>query len=300
MGYIEEAVEFLANELASAALEKELEKMANIFSWIEDDTSATYFELTIGKIPDYMQNIELIASKTYSRGLIIVSIYYDRCLYCVIQAGEGDQPLLDVKFPNVSQHGQGLLLNTYNFGNSDYSWKKLTLWHIVDSGSAHPSRKLEIPKIKTINVATSSYEQTYVILKSSSDPKSPLLSVYHDAIFRFGSWCYSGRVQLTSNLTLADVPYVIPALRMQQSRLDFYCDVNNFPINSPYASALEYVKRISPLVETHITASEDSLKSLVDRLSNMGLGESVSKWLEGDPNNSFFEFKLSPNKELQE
>jgi hypothetical protein len=64
MGYIEEAVEFLANELASAALEKELEKMANIFSWIEDDTSATYFELTIGKIPDYMQNIELIASKT--------------------------------------------------------------------------------------------------------------------------------------------------------------------------------------------------------------------------------------------
>jgi hypothetical protein len=296
MQYIEDAVEFIASELASEALDKELRKMANIFPWIEEDDAATYFELSIGKIPDFMNKIEIIASKTYARGLILVSIYYDRCLYCCVQNGEGDQPLLDVRFPNVAHHGQGLLLNTYN--DDHFGWKKLTLWHIVDSGEVN--QKKDIPKIKTINVSTANYEQTYCILKSSIDPKSPLLSVYHDALFRFGSWCYSGRVQLTQNLTLSDVPYVIPALRMQQSRLDFYCDVNNFPINSPYAGALEYVKKISPLVEIHITRSEESLKSLIDRLSNMGLGESVTKWLEGDPANSFFEFKLSPSKELQE
>lgn len=42
---------------------------------------------------------------------------------------------------------------------------------------------------------------------------------------RFGSWCYSGTVQLTPTLALVDIPHVIPALRMQQSKLDFMCDV---------------------------------------------------------------------------
>ncbi|CAN0549625.1 unnamed protein product, partial [Ectocarpus sp. 8 AP-2014] len=41
---------------------------------------------------------------------------------------------------------------------------------------------------------------------------------------RFGSWCYSGTVQLTPTLALVDIPHVIPALRMQQSKLDFMCD----------------------------------------------------------------------------
>lgn len=300
--YMEDAVEFLATELSSDHIERELRKMANIFPWIEEDNELSYFELTIGNLPDYMKEIEMIASKTYSRGLVIISIYYDRCIYCVIQSGEGDQPLLDVRFPNVSKHGQGLLLSTYN--EEYYGWKKLTLWHIVDSGGGASSSmvmsKKDIPKLKTINVSTANYEQTYAILKSTMDPKSPLLSVYHDALFRFGSWCYSGRVQLTPTLTLQDVPYVIPALRMQQSRLDFYCDVNNFPINSPYAGALEYVNKVLPLIELHVAQSETSLKSLVDRLSNMGLGESVSKWLEGDPANSFFEFKLAPTTEMEE
>jgi hypothetical protein len=293
MKYMEDALDFLGAELTSESLDKELRKMANIFPWIDDDASSTYFELSIGILPDYMKKIDIIASKTYTRGLIIISIYFDKCIYCVIQGGEGDQPLLDVRFPNVSKHGQGLLINTYN--DDVIGWKKLTLWHILEGDIV---LKKEIPKIKTINVSTANYEQTYCILKSSTDPKSPLLSVYHDALFRFGSWCYSGRVQLTPTLTLQDVPYVIPALRMQQSRLDFFCDVNNFPVNSPYAAALEYVKKVNPLVEAHIGRSEETLKSLIDRLSNMGLGESVSKWLEGDSSNSFFEFKLSPSEDL--
>lgn len=42
---------------------------------------------------------------------------------------------------------------------------------------------------------------------------------------RFGSWCYSGTVELTSSLGLGDIPHVIPTLRMQQGKLDFMCDV---------------------------------------------------------------------------
>lgn len=272
--------------------------MANIFPWIDDDNSSTYFELTVGELPEFMNDVSIVASKTYTRGLIILSIYFDRSIYCLIQGGEGDQPLLDVRFPDISKHGQGLHINSYS--NDDRGYKKLTLWHVVDVGNGAAFVRREIPKIKTLNVSTSNYEQTYCILKSTNENDSPLLSVYHDSLFRFGSWCYSGRVQLTPTLTLPDVPYVIPALRMQQSRLDFYCDVNNVPVTSPFAFALEYVRKITPLIEHYIEYSEAPLKALIDRLSEMGVGESVSKWLDGDPANSFFEFKLSPTPELIE
>ena len=66
--------------------------------------------------------------------------------------------------------------------------------------------------------------QMYLSLR---DVNAPTISVHHDVLFRFGSWCYAGRVQLTPTLTLSDIPFVIPALRMQQSR---YTSV---PIPSP-------------------------------------------------------------------
>jgi len=40
-----------------------------------------------------------------------------------------------------------------------------------------------------------------------------------DVMFRFGSWCYSGQVQIGQLLSLADVPSLIPRLRMQQNIL---------------------------------------------------------------------------------
>lgn len=293
---MEDALEFIAKEITSEAVDKELRKMASVFPWIDDDTAATYFELSIGELPECMKHVSLVASKTYTRGLIIISIYFDRCVYCLIQGGEGDQPLLDVRFPDVSKHGQGLHINSYS--DQDNGYKKLTLWHILET-DVFAIRK-DLPKLKTLNVSSKNYEQTYCILKSSVDSKTNNLSVYHDALFRFGSWCYSGRVQLTPTLNLQDVPYVIPALRMQQSRLDFYCDVNQVPTTSPFAAALEYVKNITPSIETNIISSEEMLKGLIDRLSNMGLGDAVTKWLEGDPANSFYEFKLSPDRELAE
>ena len=262
--------------------------MAAVFPWIDDDSSATYFELSVGNVPSYMEPIGLVASKTYTRGLIIVSVYCDGTFYFVVQSGEGDQPLLDVRFPDVSRHGQGLHLASYN--DADVPFKKLTLWHIVDYDSS-PQRS--IPKLRTVNISSTNYQQTYCIMQSTWDTASPQLSVHRDVLFRFGSWCYAGRVQLTPALTLADVPFVIPALRMQQSRLDYLCDVSNIPTNSPFALCLEYMQRIEPLIDDQIANSEDVLRALIDRLAKMGLGDSVSKWLEGDSTNSFFEFKLA-------
>lgn len=296
---MEESSEFIAQELLSDSVDRELRKMANVFPWIDDDKASSYFELSLGNVPEYMKNVSLIASKTYTRGLIVISIFFDGVIYFVIQGGEGDQALLDVRFPDVSQHGQGLHLNSYNDHTCCY--RKLTLWHVLSTEStASRLQKRELPKIKTLNVSSKNYQQTYCILKSSWDNNSPVLTVHHDVLFRFGSWCYCGRVQLTPAITLSDIPFVIPALRMQQSRLDFLCDVSQVPTTSPFASALAYVQSLSPLIEDHIEQSEVTLKELIDRLTGMGLGDSVSRWLEGDPANSFFEFKVSPDNDLSE
>mmetsp|Transcript_32439 Transcript_32439/g.30933 ORF Transcript_32439/g.30933 Transcript_32439/m.30933 type:complete len:747 (+) Transcript_32439:226-2466(+) len=287
--FLREATEFVADEMSSLAVEKELRKMTTVFPWIDADGAATYFELSMSDVPSYMNDVGLVASKTYTRGLIIISIYSENIFYFVIQSGEGDQPLLDVRFPDVSKHGQGLLLQSYN--KSTLPWRKLTLWHILDYDVTQPITRI-IPKIRTVNISSANYQQTYCVMKSSFDTSSPTLSVHHDVLFRFGSWCYAGRVQLTPTLTLSDIPFVIPALRMQQGRLDYYCDVCNIPTNSPFAKSLEYLQGIEPLIEKQIYDSEEVLLGLIDRLTKMGLGETVVKWLEGDPNNSFFEFKL--------
>ena len=107
---------------------------------------------------------------------------------CIL-GSPGDQPLLDVRFPDVSRHGQGVHLNSYS--DTSTCWRKLTLWHVLNAEGMQ--LKKEVPKIRTLNVASKNYEQTYCILKSSWDNSSPMLSVHHDVLFRFGSWCYSGR-----------------------------------------------------------------------------------------------------------
>lgn len=255
--FLREATEFVAHEMTSASIEKELRKMSSVFPWIDADGAATYFEMTLNNIPSCMGNVALVASKTYARGLIIISIYSEKVLYFVIQSGEGDQPLLDVRFPDVSKHGQGLLLQSYN--NSSSPYRKLTLWHILEYDTIASIERI-IPKIRTINISTANYQQTYCVLKSCFDTAASNFSVHHDVLFRFGSWCYAGRVQLTPTLTLSDIPFVIPALRMQQGRLDFYCDVSNIPTNSPFAKSLEYMQKLEPLIENQIYNSEEVLQ----------------------------------------
>ena len=49
-----------------------------------------------------------------------------------------------------------------------------------------------------------------------------------------------------------------------------------------------------------IERSEETLTALISRLTAMGLGDSVSRWLEGDSADSFFEFKIAPDIALSE
>ena len=91
----------------------------------------------------------------------------------MVQDGEGDQPLLDVKFPDVSCPGQGIHVATY--GGEQRTWLKLALWHSL---AQDPSRQVDGPRRsspqkqpKTTNLTTDSYVQMYTVLKASKDEK---------------------------------------------------------------------------------------------------------------------------------
>ena len=40
--------------------------------------------------------------------------------------------------------------------------------------------------------------------------------------------------------------------------------------------------------------AEETLEELMARLGAQGMGDTVTSWLDGDPANAFFEFKLAP------
>jgi hypothetical protein len=289
--FLEDAVDFFATEMISETVSAEMNRMANVFSWIDEDDANTYFEMELGEVPAFMDVIPLIASKTYTRGLVIISIYSEQTLYFVVSAGEGDQALLDVKFPDVSRHGQGLHIASYSDPTAPF--QKLTLWHAI-SAEVPMSIIRNLPKLKTSDVSSTDYQQTYCIMKSSWDETSPVLSVHHDVLFRFGSWCYAGRVQLTSTLNLEDVPLIIPALRMQQSRLDFLCDTRAVPTTSPFVGSLDFVSRCAPLLDLQLEQAGILLESMMADMQRNSPAEArqCKQWLEGDAADSFFELSL--------
>ena len=225
MQFLSAAIAFFADEVCSEGVGRELQKMSGVFPWINDDSAATYFELGLAPdLPSYMDCVGLMAAKTYTRGLVIVTIFSQDSVFFVVNAGEGDQPLLDVRFPDVSRHGQGLHLASYPFTTPACPFTKLTLWNALDAGTGLKERVKDLPRVRTINVGSRHYEQSYCIMRSTWDGGSATLSVHHDVLFRFGSWCYAGRVQLVPTINLSDLPFIIPALRIQQARLDYLCD----------------------------------------------------------------------------
>lgn len=193
-----DATDFLATEVSSEQIEKELRKWSTMYSWIDENNSKTYFELSMSATPEFLSPVALIVSKTYIRDLVIMSIFHENSIYFMIQSGEGDQPLLDVRFPDVSKHGQGLQLACYTGSSfsmeayadereekgeilSDVSeskdgsvqdsaaslknaWKKLTLWHILDkTGEVHNTEAkaiVQAPKLKTFSISSGDYQQT--------------------------------------------------------------------------------------------------------------------------------------------
>ena len=103
LNIMNEGANFFGKEITSEETELELQNLSKTCPWINDDSSTTYFELSLDRVPSSMDNVCLIASKTYVRGLIIISVYSEGSIYYMVQSGEGDQALLDVRFPDITR-----------------------------------------------------------------------------------------------------------------------------------------------------------------------------------------------------
>lgn len=212
-----DALDFIGEELASIRIEKKLIQAAKEYSWIDNEEvsagSINFFELQIGGY-ECFDGIDLIATKTFVRGLVLIVIYSSRSYYIVLQEGEGEQPLLDIRFPDLSAHLQGVHLQTYREDDCT-NMKKLTLWQ---AGKNQGNRS--VPKSVQFvckDVSGQGYNQTFLIRKPSS--QSGGQSNLREVLFRFGSWCYNGHIDLGPKLQLADIPVMIPLLRRQQNAL---------------------------------------------------------------------------------
>ena len=156
MKFVYDGSDFAAQCLSSNTVTDELGRLADVYSWMEEDAGNTFFEMK-SQPPEFMNDISLVCSKTYARGLVFVAVYFDGAFYFTVSDGEGDQPLLDVKFPDVSHHGQGCQLLAATMGSLEGGrlppwFQSLNLWHSMPA-------ELKIAPPPTRNLSTSEYIQ---------------------------------------------------------------------------------------------------------------------------------------------
>jgi hypothetical protein len=107
-----------------------------------------------------------MASKNYNpQGVVTVTIYFKGTYYVMLTEGESEQPLLDSRFPDVSEKGRGYQLRSYAEGVD--GWRELRKG--VMSLKAPAS-----PRVKTHSAASSSLRavsiwQTSASLKAQMD-----------------------------------------------------------------------------------------------------------------------------------
>ncbi|OQS05805.1 hypothetical protein THRCLA_02118 [Thraustotheca clavata] len=285
-----DAFDFIGTELASASIEKKLVKAAEENSWVEEEKeSRNFFELETGGF-DCFDGIDLIASKTFVRGLILLVIYYQRSYYIALQEGVGEQPLLDVRFPDLTQHLQGVHLRHYQ--ENLMNMKKLVLWQAVSSDTK-PKSPPKTFQMQCKDVSGTGYNQTFLIQRTQpleGHPESKLREV----LFRFGSWCYNGHVDLGPKLELSDIPVVIPMLRRQQSALTFMCEVTKMPATSLFAATMEYIASVLPAIQLELAEIEGILANMSKKDGN-----DASKWLNDSSAECFFELSIEPTEKLK-
>ncbi|DBA04172.1 TPA: hypothetical protein N0F65_004280, partial [Lagenidium giganteum] len=285
-----DAFDLIGSELASERIERKLMTAAQEHSWVDEDSDTkNFFELQSGGY-ECFDDVDLVASKTFVRGLILLVIYYRRSFYVVLNEGDGEQPLLDVRFPDLSAHLQGVHLQTYREDDCS-NMKKLTLWQAVKN-----SKQLSPPKpvrVQCKDVSGVGYNQTFLIRRTprvDGKLESGSGQSLREVLFRFGNWCYNGHVDLGPKLELADIPIIIPMLRRQQSALTFMCEVSKMPATSLFTPSMEHLADALPAIQEQLSLAETFIRSMAE--SGGAFSENASRireWLEDDNIECFFE-----------
>lgn len=139
--------------LKSEPLLEELENLQrkrNSNPWIDVETGKQYFELQVTQkyLNEYFQNIEFLATKIYYHEVvfIVVLLAESSSFYVTLNQTRGDQPLLDLSFPDVSSKNRGYLLYSFNH----LSFKKLMIWE-CETSVWQTSNKMVLNRKKKAN-----------------------------------------------------------------------------------------------------------------------------------------------------
>ncbi|KAH7476379.1 hypothetical protein KRP22_000219 [Phytophthora ramorum] len=285
--------DFIGAELSSERIERKLMKAAEEHTWVDGDLddggSRTFFELQSGGY-ECFDDVDIVASKTFVRGLVLLVIYYQRSFYVVLQEADGEQPLLDVRFPDLSAHLQGIHLQTYREDDCS-NMKKLTLWQAASIGK-HKSPPKPL-KVQCKDVSGTGYNQTFLIRRTPRAEGSTNTPSLREVLFRFGNWCYNGHVDLGPKLELSDIPIIIPMLRRQQSALTFMCEVSKMPATSLFTPSMEHLAGIVPAMQEEMSKAEQFVQTLAQTGGSFVKSPgNVGSWLEDDNVECFFEIAM--------
>eukprot|EP01029_Cantina_marsupialis_P016171 TRINITY_DN3594_c0_g1_i1.p1 TRINITY_DN3594_c0_g1~~TRINITY_DN3594_c0_g1_i1.p1 ORF type:complete len:492 (+),score=142.12 TRINITY_DN3594_c0_g1_i1:91-1566(+) len=121
-----ESMAFSETEFTSDTV---LEKLADVESSLSE-SACFFFELALREI-GCLKNVEMVACKTYVRGVTLVAIYHNGSFHVVVADAEGDQPLLDCAFPQVAKRCKPIILNEFSHDN----FKRLILWQVGEAKS---------------------------------------------------------------------------------------------------------------------------------------------------------------------
>ncbi|KAL7495917.1 hypothetical protein ACHAWT_006724 [Skeletonema menzelii] len=99
--------------------------------WLEDDATVNFFEFTCDyDVSSEEVELELVCNKVYNaRGYITISMYHQGRWYLVLEEGGRENPLLDSKFPDLSDRIDGYQLKTYPLGRESWAeLRSLSIW----------------------------------------------------------------------------------------------------------------------------------------------------------------------------
>jgi len=272
---LQETNEFISREITSLPILECIQEVDEDFF-----SEGHYFELVSESLPSQMNDIECVCSKTYCNGACFVTFYFEGGFYVILLDTENeDQALLDVSMPDITLGGEGITLKLYdrqeaccnNETTDAIYWKRLSLWSTLGV----PIEK-ELNEASTLSLSSSCYGQSYIILKPNKPDPSK-----RDVLFMFGSWAYSGGLDLLSELSFADVEHIIPALRVQQHKLSFLCHTSEMPLENIFTAPLEYMAKIGNLVEQEVMNTSRAVELLQIE--------------DEDPETLLFQFETAPH-----
>ena len=325
--HLSHAAAFMEEKATSPAAVRALEQLEELASGndVKDpgqkihagEAVSEYFELQLSQNSTAYDDIELAACKIYVRGVIIVMIYFDGSIYATLADGEGDQPLLDVAFPDMSRKGGGCQIGTYDHPLfcSLCIWQgvptsqvsalkaddgiKYTESHIVKQKS---SLKFKAAAKETTNLISNG-GQTYIVFKHGSlvspvskharvniaDAKSPR---EREAFFRFGSWCYCGTINFEidpGQMTLEKVHTVLPSIATQQEKMSFSTELETLSDRSKASQVLLRLETAANfIVEQMVNATAE-----IEQLKKLLVHKGQKPWIDDSTRNVYFELQLS-------